>query len=135
MGTRFLIDTNILIYYFDGKFPEQIRERIHGIFQTSFHISVISKIEFLGWQKLSEEARVQARKFIENAGIYSLSENIVEETILLKRKKKIKLLNAIIAATCLLNGFCLFTRNTNDFLGIEGLKTFNPFDMENEEEE
>ena len=32
MGEKFLIDTNILIYYFDGKIPVDIVEQIHKIF-------------------------------------------------------------------------------------------------------
>jgi len=48
MGTRFLIDTNILIYYFDAKFSKQMVSKMHELFRTSFRISDISKIEFLG---------------------------------------------------------------------------------------
>ena len=129
MGTRFLIDTNILIYYFDAKFSKQILDKIHEIFQTFFRISDISKIEFLGWDRFNEETRNRARKFIEIAKLYPLSEEIVEETIHLKSTKKIKLPDAIIAATCLEKQFTLVTRNRKDFSGIKNLQLYNPFDI------
>jgi len=47
---KFLIDTNILIYFFDGKLSENQREHVISLFEHSFNISVISKIEFLGFQ-------------------------------------------------------------------------------------
>ncbi len=45
----------------------------------------------------------------------------------LKRRKKIKLADAVIAATALLNNLKLATRNVDDFKGIEGLEVLNPF--------
>jgi toxin FitB len=131
MGSRFLIDTNTMIYYFDGKFTDQKHETIHRIFQSSFCISVISKIEFLGWDKFSDDIKVRARNFIDNAEVFLLSEDIVEETINLKNSKRIKLPDAVIAATCLVHGHTIVTRNTKDFSGIKNLKIYNPFNIEN----
>lgn len=48
-------------------------------------------------------------------------------TIQLKRQYKIKLPNAIIAATSLNKDAVLVTRNVSDFQGIAGLKIENPF--------
>lgn len=40
---------------------------------------------------------------------------------------KIKLPDAIIAATALNNDFILATRNEQDFINIKNIKIFNPF--------
>ena len=49
MKNRFLIDTNIVIYYFNGVIVDNT---IHNILKDSFNISIITKIEFLSWNKL-----------------------------------------------------------------------------------
>lgn len=41
---KYLIDTNILIYFFDGKFSKTQKERVISIFEQSFNISIISKL-------------------------------------------------------------------------------------------
>jgi predicted nucleic acid-binding protein len=42
---------------------------------------------------------------------------------------KIKLPDAIIAATAIVNNFVLLSRNTKDFEGIEGLEIVNPYQL------
>lgn len=125
---EFLIDTNILIYYYDDLIPVSTVHMVDEILRQSFNISIISRIEFLGWQKYNEKQYKKAVLFVENANIISLSEEIASEAIRLKRKKRIKLPDAVIASTCLVNDFTLVTRNRDDFKGIKGLKIYNPFD-------
>jgi len=48
MGQRYFVDTNIIIYEFQDKFPPENVEIIDKIFDESFNISIISEIEFLG---------------------------------------------------------------------------------------
>ena len=55
MGPGFLIDTNILVYYYEGLIPVNAVQELDEIFRQSFNISIISKIEFLGWPKYDEE--------------------------------------------------------------------------------
>jgi len=129
VGQRFLIDTNILIYYLDGKMPPDVRDFTAQVLATSFVISVITKIEFLGWPRFSDGDHVSARKFLEEAEVLSLTADIVEETIRLKRSESIKLPDAVIAATCLLQNFTLLTRNQSDFQSITDLKVHNPFSV------
>jgi predicted nucleic acid-binding protein len=127
MGQRFLIDTNILVYYYEGLIPAYTVQEIDEILRQSFNISVISKIEFLGWSKYNEEQYQKAVLFIEGANVISLGEEIVTNTIRIRREKSIKLPDAVIAATCLVNDLTLVTRNQKDFKGINGLKIYNPF--------
>lgn len=48
MGTRFLIDTNILIYYIGNVIPKASVKKMNQVISESFNISIISKVEFLG---------------------------------------------------------------------------------------
>jgi len=61
--------------------------------------------------------------FTDRAIVFELEEAIIRETIRIRRHFKIKLPDAIIAATCLINNCCLITNNIKDFIKIEGLQT------------
>jgi len=61
--------------------------------------------------------------FIENAEILNLDEEIILETIAIRKKYTVKLPDAIIAATCIVNNYQLLTNNTKDFAKITGLST------------
>jgi predicted nucleic acid-binding protein len=129
MGKEYLIDTNILIYYYDDQIPSQTVDMVDDIFLKSFNISIISKIEFLGWQSFDERQYQKAVLFADGAQVFSLTESIANKAIELKRKKRIKLPDAVITATCLVNNFTLVTRNQDDFKGIEDLEIYNPFEV------
>ncbi len=127
MGKKYLIDTNILIYYYDDQIPVKVVDVVDDIFYKSFNISTITKIEFLGWQNYDERQYQQAVLFADGARVFPLTESIANKTIALKREKRIKLPDAVIAATCLENDFILVTRNQDDFKGIKDLRIYNPF--------
>ena len=118
---RYLIDTNIVIYYFNGLTAD---EALHDLLKESFRISVITKIEFLGWSEFSANPALynQAKAFIRHATLYGLTEEIAEQTIQLRQQFRTKTPDAIIAATALVNGLEVVTRNTDDFSRL-GIKT------------
>ncbi len=124
--SEYLIDTNILIYHIKGSQPAT--DLITNlIVQHSFNISILTKIEFLGWDKHTPDGFEKCNRLIENANIYPVDDNIASKAIELKRKVKIKLADAVIAATALLNNLKLVTKNVDDFKGIEELELENPF--------
>jgi toxin FitB len=128
MGTTYLLDTNIIIYFLDAVLPEKSLDFIEEILdETGCNISIITKIELLGWQAPSTFAMRQVEKFIKDSSIFLLTDEVIEKTIELKRSQKIKLPDAIIAATALVNNFTLISRNDGDFLKIKDLKYLNPF--------
>jgi predicted nucleic acid-binding protein len=111
----YLFDTDILIYFLAGKLPEHTIEKIEEILGYSFNISVITKIEILGWKGHTEESFRKTQEFIKDATIFGLEEKIVEEVIKLRRNKKIKIPDAIIAATARVYNKILITNNEKDF--------------------
>jgi predicted nucleic acid-binding protein len=48
---------------------------------------------------------------------------------LLRQQHKIKLPDAIIAATAMAEGLTLITRNSDDFKNINSLKLLNPWEL------
>lgn len=123
---NFLLDTNILIYYFNGEMEDNVKSKVSKLMRESFQISVISKMEFLGFPFNSQE-REQAIQLIEFAAIKPLNDEIVQRVIDIRQQKRIKLPDAIIAATAMEYSSILVTRNTKDFNSLD-LEAFNPFD-------
>lgn len=124
---HYLLDTNILIYHTRG-------ESIIGNFlkdlslKGEFNISIITKIEFLGWNRHTPEGFQKCRRLIRNTKIFPLNEEVADRAIEIRRGKKIKLPDAVIAATALLNDLTLTTRNVADFNAVEDLRIYNPFE-------
>ena len=126
-ANEYLIDTNILIYHTSGS--QVTTDFITNLIaNNSFNISILTKIEFLGWDRHTPEGFEKCKKLIETATIYPVDESIANKAIDLKREKKIKLADAVIAATALLNNLKLVTRNVDDFKMIEGLEVVNIFE-------
>ena len=53
MDEKFLIDTNIVIYYLNDNIPDKEIGRLENIFNLSFNISTITNIEVLGWHRIT----------------------------------------------------------------------------------
>jgi predicted nucleic acid-binding protein len=126
MGSRHLIDSNIIIDMFNNRIPPKGVSFIRKILDSLPQVSIITEIEVLGFN-MEAEIQTLLEAFFQDCRVYSLSRPIVEQTILLRKKHKIKTPDAIIAATALVHDLTIITRNSGDFEKIEGLKTVNPY--------
>ena len=81
-------------------------------------------MELLGNKDISSKELVALEAFINNAIVINLDEEIILETIKIRKKYSIKLPDAIIAATCLVNNLLLITNNFRDFSKIDGMEIF-----------
>lgn len=123
----YLVDTNILIYYFASAIPENELNKIEKIFDESFTVSVITQIEFLGWDKHTEKGFENAKEFLSQANVITITDDIADLAIRIRKSSKIKLPDAVIAATSLNDNFILVTRNDKDFRNVPDLEIYNPF--------
>lgn len=96
--TFYLIDTNILIYYLAGAIPDDKKPVIDRILQESFNISIITRIELLGWKEHTPEGLDKARHLLDCAQCLPLTDTLAEKTIELRALVTISLPDAVIAA-------------------------------------
>lgn len=131
MGVKYLWDTNTVIYYLQKQFPEIVRNYINGLLASGFPtISVVTELELLCWKTDSEHGTKVLNKFLNKAPIIELEQPIKFKTAEIRKEIRIKLPDAIIAATAIVHKLILVTRNTKDFDSIHGLKIINPWDIE-----
>lgn len=124
MGKRYLIDTNVLIEYIGKILPNSVMLDVGNIMDNEFNISFVNKIEVLG----HTNALSDVVSFINTAVVYYIDEQIIDKAIAIRKSSKIKLPDAILAATALAHDFILLTRNIDDFKRINSLKIENPWD-------
>jgi predicted nucleic acid-binding protein len=67
-----------------------------------------------------------ANNFINDALVIELEQAIKLKTADIRKAHRIKLPDAIIAATAFIYDLTLLTRNITDFGGIDGLRIINP---------
>jgi predicted nucleic acid-binding protein len=127
VGKRYLIDSNVVIGYLDNKLPKSGMELMHAIIDETPNISVITKIEVLRFNT-SDDSYAILEDFVAESAVLEINDQVVDKTIILCKARKIKLPDAIIAATALVNDLVLISRNISDFKNIETLELINPWD-------
>jgi predicted nucleic acid-binding protein len=128
VGKGYLIDTNVVIGYLNNKLPMQGMGVMNTIIDDTPNISVITKIEVLRFNTSADIYKV-LEDFISESVVLNLNDFVVEKTISICKAHRIKLPDAVIAATALVQGFTLITRNIIDFKNISGLELLNPWDL------
>ncbi|MBF0614950.1 MAG: type II toxin-antitoxin system VapC family toxin [Magnetococcales bacterium] len=124
---RCLFDSNPLIYFLNGVLPSHGREWIREGIRFGGAYSVITRIEILGFPESPERTQAASR-LLQRFTEIALSEVILQRTIHLRRQyRRLKIPDAIIAATAMESALPLITHNLDDFTGIAGLIVKDPF--------
>jgi hypothetical protein len=125
----YLLDSNAIINYLNASLPGSAMRFMDKVVDTQSNISVITKMETLGYNFKSEFEKNIMELFISESTVYTINDDIVTQTINIRKRNKIKLPDSIIAATALVYGLILVTRNVTDFGNIDSLKIINPQDL------
>lgn len=125
MGKRFLLDTNPVIYYLNDGLPEKAESLKNGEAAISF----ITQIELLALPKITVAEETAVQDFLQLVDIITIDQDIIAESVRIRKEQKIKLPDAIITATCLFRQLTLISANTKDFQKIERLLILNPFEL------
>jgi len=128
MGKRYLLDSNTVIDYIAGLHPVEVKQWLNQLLDEEMNVSVITKIEVLSFDPDKDDNYPVLIDFFEASNIFKLTDDLVNKTIQIRQKQKIKLPDAVIASTALVNGLVLISRNTKDFKNIPDLEVMNPYD-------
>jgi len=130
MGIGYIWDTNTAIYYLQRQFPPVAEKFIdNSIRESPPCISAITEIELLCWKTSSRQDLEVLFNFISDVLVIELDQAIKLQTAEIRKANKVKLPDAIIAATAIVNGLTLVTRNISDFKNISELKIIDPFEV------
>ena len=123
MGQGYLIDSNVIIDFCNGKLPNYGRKLLESVVPE---ISIITHIELFANKNISQPEYALLEKFITVAVIYPVNIDLVE-TIDVRKEYKLKLPDAIIAATALVYKLTLISHNLSYFKNIKGLHVIDPY--------
>jgi len=128
MGIEYIWDTNTVIYFLQQQFPPSSEKFMDDLFLNQQPIiSAITEIELLCWKTTTEKDLAAVHNFIDITKVIELEQPIKLKTAEIRKQHKVKLPDAIIAATALVYKLTLITRNIDDFKNIIGLKVVDPF--------
>jgi predicted nucleic acid-binding protein len=107
-GTELVLDTNILIYLSGGN--KSVEEFLAGKQPV---ISFITEMELLSWPSLSPKDLKMVKMMIADCKVISLNDAIRDEAISIRRRTKLKLPDAIVAATAKFCGLTLVSADAH----------------------
>lgn len=112
-GVRLFIDTNILLYYLKGN--EDVVELI-----SDNELNIFTKPEVLSFPNLTADDESQINGLFSNCTIIEPTQDIKDLTIELRKQYKLKLPDAIIAASAQILNLPLITAD-KDFTKLKGM--------------
>ena len=114
-GINFLADTNFLIHLNQGN------PIVEPFLDYEFGVSFITEIEMLGSFSISKTKKLQLNNILKDCQILEMNTQIKETCIKIKQQYKLKIPDAIIAATAIVYKIPLITSD-RDF---EKIKEFD----------
>jgi predicted nucleic acid-binding protein len=120
---KYLIDSNILIYHFNGDKTATnfLKDNLKDL-----AISIITYTEVLSFD-LTDTQKEIIEDFLNEFKILGIDIVVAKQSIKNRKIKKIKLPDNFIASTAQINNLTLVTRNTKDFKNID-VKILNIYD-------
>jgi predicted nucleic acid-binding protein len=115
-----VLDTNVFIYLANGKLSSA------SIAHDDIAYASITRIEALGYSKITAEELLLLSALFEEAHDLPLNNAVVDAAIALRQAHKMTLGDSVVAATALEFDIELWTANIDDFRRIRGIKLVNP---------
>ena len=126
MAAGFLIDTSAVIKYLNGTLTENGLSFMDKVVAEKRTISFISEIELQSWNPGHPDDLKIYQFFVANCTIIGITDDIIKGTIGIRKSYKLKLPDALIAATAMVNDMTLIADNDKDFKQVDKLKYSNP---------
>lgn len=99
-----LLDTNVVLYFLGGRLTNPLPS-------GQYFVSVITEIELLSYPSLSSDEEVRIRDFLAKIIVVELESSIKDLAITFRKQYRLRLPDAIIAATAQVLKATLFTND------------------------
>src|SRR6267142_5118989 len=118
----YVLDTNALIYY--SKNESDVVSAVEKMYEENkpVYVSAITEAEFFSYANLVDEEVESIEAFLKTVFIVPFESRLARLSGLIRRTSRLELADSAIAATALLTGSLLVTRNVGDFKKIDGLR-------------
>ena len=124
MGLKYLYDTNVFIDYFSDRLEDLDLFNEKFIIENEVLISPVVRMELLSHPDITEDEDKLFTELLDNFESVEIDFEVEKETILLRRKYKLKLPDAIIAASAIIEDAVLVTNDKKDFSKVSELKIY-----------
>jgi predicted nucleic acid-binding protein len=125
---QYLIDNNAISNFFSDIFTDKGMDFMADVLDQTPIISVITEIEALSWINPDKSKEQIVKIFVQDATVLALTPAVAAQCVSIRRSRKIKTPDAIIAATAIVHNLTLITSD-NGFKNIEGLKVMDPHQL------
>jgi predicted nucleic acid-binding protein len=124
-----ITDTSIVLGYLNQTIPSPQIPRIEFLLLYELQVSVVTRIELLGFPGISERQTKEIQDILNDGTVHLLSEEIEISAINIRRYTRLKLGDAIIAATALATNQSLLIADQRGFQQVPGLKLLRPAEL------
>jgi predicted nucleic acid-binding protein len=127
---RWLLDTNVVIDAFAGR-----ADTVKAIASARaaalewIGYSAVTRLEVLGFPGLTDADELGLRNLLGQFSEAPIDAAVIERAIEIRRSVRIKIPDALVAATALIYEATLITRNAVDFKNIGGVSVLDPATM------
>jgi predicted nucleic acid-binding protein len=125
----YLIDTNVIIDYLANRLPSAAMNAVTEITNSNFFISIITRVEAVGFNSGNAVVDANTKGYVNLANVFAITDDIADIAIALKRVKKMKTPDALIAATALRHNLPLLTHNLKDFTHIPNFTVIDSYTL------
>jgi len=123
---KYLFDTNVWIDAIAGRLPADTFLKL--VVQAEWAgYSAITRLELFGFPDLTKPEEKKLAELLKHFMEVGVDSSTIDLAITIRKESRIKVPDAIIAATAIIKECSLVTRNTEDFKGISGLNIINPY--------
>ncbi len=125
---RHLLDTNVWIDAISGKITSV------SFFKLTIQAdwagySAITRLELFGYPDIKNEEKVKIVELLRDFIEIPVDSNIIDRAIIIRKNSRIKVPDAIIAASAIEHGCLLVTHNIEDFKNITDLNVIDPYSI------
>lgn len=115
MGLTAILDTNIVLYLMGGRLAMPLPE-------AEYAVSVMTEMELLSHPMLTPAGEAAVKQFLSRVLVLELTPDVRGAAVALRRQHRLRLPDAVIAATALVHGTELLT-NDAQIAAVPGLRS------------